>query len=149
MKKNAARRAARQLRAQRSGSQLERRGKGRERADDVFFALGIKRRRSKADFAPTWRRWRDSNSRALLHAYRISRCLGNHSDKIRRRILSNARIRIHSHTLTSHHRSEQHQMRRKTVEKQVTVLISISEKSSKINGLRGQAEKQPTRFRII
>ena len=37
-----------------------------------FFASGIKRRRSKADFAPTWRRWRDSNSRALLHAYRIS-----------------------------------------------------------------------------
>ena len=32
-------------------------GKGgaRERADDVFFAAGIKRRRSKADFAPT--RW--------------------------------------------------------------------------------------------
>ena len=31
-------------------------GKGgaRERADDVFFALGIKRRRSKADFAPAW-----------------------------------------------------------------------------------------------
>ena len=47
-------------------------GGARERADDVFFALGIKRRRSKADFAPTWRRWRDSNSRALLHAYRIS-----------------------------------------------------------------------------
>lgn len=79
----------------------------------------------------------------------ISRCLGNHSDKIRRRILSNARIRIHSHMLTSHHRSGQHQMRRKTVEKQVTVLISISEKSSKIKRLRGQAEKQPTRFRII
>lgn len=29
-------------------------GGARERADDVFFALGIKRRRSKADFAPTW-----------------------------------------------------------------------------------------------
>ena len=30
------------------------RGGARERADDVFFAMGIKRRRSKADFAPTW-----------------------------------------------------------------------------------------------
>ena len=29
------------------------RGGARERADDVFFAVGIKRRRSKADFAPT------------------------------------------------------------------------------------------------
>ena len=29
-------------------------GGARERADDVFFAIGIKRRRSKADFAPTW-----------------------------------------------------------------------------------------------
>lgn len=95
-----------------------------------------------------WRSGRDSNPREVSLKL-ISRCLGNHSDKIRRRILSNARIRIHSHTLTSHHRSGQHQMRRKTVEKQVTVLISISEKSSKINGLRGQAEKQPTRFRII
>ena len=123
-------------------------GGARERADDVFFATGIKRRRSKADFAPTWRSGWDSNPRGIAPKL-ISRCLGNHSDKIRRRILSNARIRIHSHTLTSHHRSEQHQMRRKTVEKQVTVLISISEKSSKINGLRGQAEKQPTRFRII
>ena len=28
-------------------------GGARERADDVFFAMGIKRRRSKADFAPT------------------------------------------------------------------------------------------------
>ena len=30
-------------------------GGARERADDVFFAIGIKRRRSKADFAPTWK----------------------------------------------------------------------------------------------
>ena len=29
-------------------------GGARERADDIFFAIGIKRRRSKADFAPTW-----------------------------------------------------------------------------------------------
>ena len=36
-------------------------GGARERADDVFFAIGIKRRRSKADFAPTWCRWWDSN----------------------------------------------------------------------------------------
>ena len=28
--------------------------------------------RSKANFAPTWRRWRDSNSRTVLPAYRIS-----------------------------------------------------------------------------
>ena len=28
----------------------------RERANDVFFASVIKRRRSKADFAPTWSR---------------------------------------------------------------------------------------------
>ncbi len=31
------------------------------RADDGFFAAGIKRRRSKADFAPTWYARRDSN----------------------------------------------------------------------------------------
>lgn len=36
-------------------------GGARERADDVFFAIGIKRRRSKADFAPTWYRWWGSN----------------------------------------------------------------------------------------
>ncbi|MGI6029109.1 MAG: hypothetical protein ACOX81_06840, partial [Candidatus Heteroscillospira sp.] len=29
-------------------------GGARERADDDFFAVGIKNRRSKADFAPTW-----------------------------------------------------------------------------------------------
>ena len=92
---------------------------------------------------------RDSNPCTEVILKLISRCLGNHSDKIRRRILSNARIRIHSHTLTPHYRPEQYQMRRKTVEKQVAVLISISEKSSKIKRLRGQAEKQPTRFRII
>ena len=37
----------------------------RERADDVFFATGIKRRRSKADFAPTWYARLDSNQRPL------------------------------------------------------------------------------------
>ena len=36
-------------------------GGARERADDVFFAAGIKRRRSKADFAPTWCARRDLN----------------------------------------------------------------------------------------
>ena len=36
-------------------------GGARERADDVFFAIGIKRRRSKADFAPTWCARRDLN----------------------------------------------------------------------------------------
>ena len=30
------------------------RGGTSERADDVFFAVGIKRHWSKADFAPTW-----------------------------------------------------------------------------------------------
>ena len=40
-------------------------GGARERADDVFFATGIKRRRSKADFAPTWRSGRDSNPRGI------------------------------------------------------------------------------------
>ena len=34
-----------------------------DRADDVSFAISIKRRRSKADFAPTWSEWRDLNSR--------------------------------------------------------------------------------------
>src|SRR5699024_10953916 len=38
----------------------------REWADDVFFALGIKRRRSKANFAPTWRRRRDLNFRRCV-----------------------------------------------------------------------------------
>ena len=37
-------------------------GGARERADDVFFASVIKRRRSNADFAPTWYARRDSNS---------------------------------------------------------------------------------------
>ena len=41
-------------------------GGARERADDVFFAMGIKRRGHKANFVTTWRRWRDSNSRAGL-----------------------------------------------------------------------------------
>ena len=40
-------------------------GGARERADDVFFAKGIKRRRSKADFAPTWYARLDSNQRPL------------------------------------------------------------------------------------
>ena len=38
----------------------------KQRADDVFFAMGIKRRGHKANFVTTWRRWRDSNSRAGL-----------------------------------------------------------------------------------
>ena len=53
--RKAARRAAHQLRAQRSGSQLERRSKGA--GGRRFFAAGIKKRRSKADFAPTWKGW--------------------------------------------------------------------------------------------
>ena len=39
------------------------RGGAMDRADDISFAIGIKRRRSKADFAPTWSEWRDLNSR--------------------------------------------------------------------------------------
>ena len=42
-------------------------GGARERADDVFFASGIKRRRSKADFAPTWCGHGDSNPNAGKH----------------------------------------------------------------------------------
>ena len=38
-----------------SGAGRSWKGGARERADDVFFAKGIKRRRSKADFAPTWK----------------------------------------------------------------------------------------------
>ena len=38
-----------------SGAGRSWKGGARERADDVFFATGIKRRRSKADFAPTWK----------------------------------------------------------------------------------------------
>ena len=30
------------------------RGDARERADDAFLCVSIKKRRSKADFAPTW-----------------------------------------------------------------------------------------------
>ena len=48
-------------------------GGARERADDVFFAAGIKRRRSKADFAPTWRSRRDSNPRTAFDRHTISR----------------------------------------------------------------------------
>ena len=48
-------------------------GGARERADDVFFATGIKRRRSKADFAPTWRRRRDLNPRDGFPPYSLSR----------------------------------------------------------------------------
>lgn len=36
-------------------------------------------------------------------AYTISRCLGNHSDKIRRKLLSNSSSQIHSHTLLPVH----------------------------------------------
>lgn len=35
--------------------------------------------------------------------YRISRCLVNHSDKIRRKFLSNSSSQIHSHTLLPIH----------------------------------------------
>ena len=38
-----------------------------------------------------------------LGAYRISRCLVNHSDKIRRKFLSNSSSQIHSHTLLPIH----------------------------------------------
>ena len=46
-----------------SGAGRSWKGGARERADDVFFATGIKRRRSKADFAPTWYARLDSNQR--------------------------------------------------------------------------------------
>ena len=45
------------------------RGGARERADDVFFATGIKRRRSKADFAPTWRRRGDLKATPQLAVF--------------------------------------------------------------------------------
>ena len=43
-------------------------GKGgaRERADDAFYAYGMKKRRSKADFAPTWWRRGESNPRPKI-----------------------------------------------------------------------------------
>ena len=49
-------------------------GKGgaSERADDAFYDYDIKKRRSKADFAPTWRRRRDSNPRTAYDGYTIS-----------------------------------------------------------------------------
>lgn len=49
-----------------------------------------------------WRRRWDSNPRALADNL-ISRCLGNHSDKIRRKFLSNSSSQIHSHTLLQIH----------------------------------------------
>ena len=45
-----------------------------------------------------WRSGRDSNPREVSLKL-ISRCLVNHSDKIRRKFLSNSRSRVHSHTL--------------------------------------------------
>ena len=51
-------------------------GGARERADDVFFASGIKRRRSKADFSPTWRSGWDSNPRGIAPKL-ISRGIAN------------------------------------------------------------------------
>ena len=41
-------------------------GGAREQVDDVFFAIGIKRRGRKADFATTWSEWRDLNSMGQL-----------------------------------------------------------------------------------
>ena len=38
------------------------RGGARKRADDVFLSVRIKRRRSKANFAPTWYAGRDYES---------------------------------------------------------------------------------------
>lgn len=49
-----------------------------------------------------WRSGRDSNPRAIARKL-ISRCLGNHSDKIRRKFLSNSSSQIHSHTLLPIH----------------------------------------------
>ena len=51
-------------------------GRGaRERADDVFCPAGIKRRRSKADFAPTWCERGDLNSHAIRHTPLKRACL--------------------------------------------------------------------------
>ena len=49
-----------------------------------------------------WRSGRDSNPRAIARKL-ISRCLVNHSDKIRRKFLSNSSSQIHSHTLLPIH----------------------------------------------
>ena len=49
-----------------------------------------------------WRSGRDSNPREVSLKL-ISRCLGNHSDKIRRKFLSNSSSQIHSHTLLQIH----------------------------------------------
>ena len=55
-------------------------GGARERADDAFFAVGIKRRRSKAYFAPTWRSGRDSNPRAIARKLISSQPRYDHFD---------------------------------------------------------------------
>ena len=49
-----------------------------------------------------WRIGRDSNPRGIAPKL-ISRCLVNHSDKIRRKFLSNSSSQIHSHTLLPIH----------------------------------------------
>ena len=56
-----------------SGFDLERRTK--KRANGVFLAMKIKRCRSKANFAPTWCAWRDSNPHASLHENLNLACL--------------------------------------------------------------------------
>ena len=49
-----------QLKAQRSGFELERMSKGAERSFKAA-PFGAALKRSGADFAPTWCRWWDSN----------------------------------------------------------------------------------------
>ena len=61
----ASRKRARLQASRRAERDLFRGGGARERADDVFFAAGTKRRRSKADFAPTWCRKWDSNPHGI------------------------------------------------------------------------------------
>ena len=53
--------AGRHTNCEPSGAGRSWKGGARERADGVFCAPGIKRRRSKADFAPTWSGVRESN----------------------------------------------------------------------------------------
>ena len=53
--------AGRHTNCEPSGAGRSWKGGARERADGVFCAPGMKRRRSKADFAPTWSGVRESN----------------------------------------------------------------------------------------
>ena len=50
-------------------------GGARERADGVFFVQRQKRRRSKADFAPTWCERGDLNSHDCCHTHLKRACL--------------------------------------------------------------------------